>query len=80
MQDGDRHVLRQAVDALVAAVAALDLTDASPDAGRDLWALGDRLEEVGRTAAARIADPSAGTAAVEDGSDRLSHPLRRVES
>jgi hypothetical protein len=81
MQDDGLHDLRQAVDALVAAVAELDLTDASAAECEDLWVLLDRLEARSRALmaeAATLADAS--TLDVRGDPDGLSHPLRRVES
>ncbi|HET6967991.1 MAG TPA: hypothetical protein VFI44_06920 [Ornithinibacter sp.] len=81
MQVQDVPRLREAADALIAAVADLDPAATAPAAYQDLWALGDRLEAIGRTlvseAAARLPD---GTARDDDGPDRLSHPLRRVDA
>ena len=81
MQEHDLREVRQAADALVAAVAELDLTDASPAVCRDLWLLADRLEGMCRTAAAEVtARLSDGTPAAGGAPDRLSHPLRRVDT
>jgi hypothetical protein len=80
MQEHGVREVRQAGEALVAAVAGLDLTEDSPAVCRDLWHLADRLEGTCRAAAAEVtARLSAGTPADRGAPDRLSHPLRRVD-
>ncbi len=81
MQDEVLHEVHKAVEALVAAVADLDLTAASPTECRGLGALADRLEAHARALTAQATALLADTSPTDGdrGPDGPSHPVRRVE-
>jgi hypothetical protein len=80
MQEHHLRRVQEALEGLNAVTTGIDLATASPAVCRELAMVGDRLEDIGRRLASKsTTTPAAITEPIDDGADRLSHPLHKVE-
>jgi hypothetical protein len=81
MEVQDVHHVEAAADRLIEVMAQIDLATLSVTECQELWKLCDELEGlVRRVSAVATAALHDTTTPEDDDGDRLSHPLRRVET